>query len=342
MKTLSAPTLSRRTAAGALAGMLAIGMLVLPLTGCSSAKLAAKVNGEKITQAQLDSQLAQLKIQSPALFQEGSGMSEDSVRAALLDELVNRELLTQEAAKRKIEVTDAEVDKELETVKSGYTDEAAFTSALEAQGYTLESAREQIKWYLLSEKLLANEVPAKSVTDAEVKTYYEANPTNYTVEAAKRASHILFDASDKATAEKVLAEVKAGGDFAALAKKYSQDPGSAKNGGDLGWPTVAYVKEFEAAVADLKVGEISDLVKTEFGYHIITVTAERKAGLQPLADVKADIAKTLLAQKRDTAYNSLLEKLRKAAKIEIIDAKVLAVKNAATDTGASTEATAAK
>lgn len=342
MKTLSAPALSRRTAAGALAAVLAVGMLALSLAGCSSAKLAAKVNGEKITAAQLDSQLAQLKIQSPSLFEAGSGMTEDSVRAALLDELINRELLTQEAATRKIEVTDAEIDKELETVRSGYTDEAAFTSALEAQGYTLESAREQIKWYLLSDKLLANEVPDKSVTDAEIKAYYEANPSNYTVEASKRASHILFDADDKATAEKVLAEVKGGGDFAALAKKYSKDPGSAKNGGDLGWPTVAYVKEFEAAVADLKVGEISGLVKTEFGYHIITVTDERDAGLQPLADVTADIRKTLLSQKRDAAYNSLLEKLRAAAKIEIIDEKVLAVKNATTDTGASTEATAAK
>ena len=321
----------------AIATLMVIALFTLPLFACGSkGAVAATVNGEEITVAALDSQVAQLRIQSPTLFDETSGMSEASIRSALLDELVNRELLTQEAEKRGLKVTTEEIDAEMESSAASYESEEAFEASLAEAGYTTESAREMIEWYLLSEKLLDEEVPADSITDAEIAQYYEENADLYVVEAGKRTSHILFDEADEALAKEVLQRVKDGEDFADLATEYSQDEGSAANGGDLGWPTVAYVDAFEAAVAELKVGEVSDLVKTEFGWHIITVTDERKAGTQSLEEATDSIREELVFAKRDEAYTALIESLKEAADIKILDPAILAGESEA----GSAEATA--
>lgn len=324
----------------ALATFMVIALLTLPLFACGSkGEVAAFVNGEEITVAALDSQVAQLRIQSPTLFDPASGMSEAQIRSALLDELVNRSLLSQEADKRNIEVTDAEIDAEMEATAAGYENQEAFEASLEEAGYTTESAREMIEWYLLAEKLLDEEVSADAVTDEEIAAYYEENNDLFATEAGKRTSHILFDETDEALAREVLGRVRGGEDFAELATEYSQDEGSAAMGGDLGWPTVAYVDEFEAAIDELEVGEISDLVKTDFGYHIITVTDERAAGTQSLDDATESIREELVMAKRDQAYADLLESLRAAAEIEILDPAILAIQTEedAAEPGEATE-----
>lgn len=167
---------------------------------------------------------------------------------------------------------------------------------------------EQVKaeYVVLNSNALAAQIP---VSDAEIKSYYEQNAKRYGEEEQRRASHILIKvdkgASDvdkaaaKAKAEKVLAQVKKNpSDFAKLAKEYSQDPGSAERGGDLGYfGKGMMVKPFEDTVYKLKQGEISDLVESDFGYHIIQLTGIKTASVKPLDEVKDDIAAEIRKQK---------------------------------------------
>lgn len=315
----------------------------LALAGCAKTpekQAAAKVNDKVITIAVLDAEMAKLKLQNPNIFDtKQGGMDESEVRKSMLDELINQELLTAKATADGIKVTDAEITKQIDALKSGYSDSKQFDEALKSAGFTLESLKESYRWQILSSELLNKIVPTSSVTDTDIKKYYNDNKQMMRVEAAKRASHILFETKDKATADKVLAELKGGADFATLATKYSKDTASAKSGGDLGWPTAPYVATFQKALDKLDKGELSALVKTEYGYHIITVTDERKAGTASLDDKKDEIRQTLVNQKRSEAYQTLLTELRKAAKIEILDPKVLAATKSAATTTSGTEAT---
>lgn len=309
------------------------------MAGCKKdAPLAAKVDGVNITKEALDAEVSKLKLQSPSLFDKNSGgMDEGTIRTTLLDELIAQQLLGKEAEKKNISVTNDEVTKSIDGLKSGYGDEKQFEDALKTAGYTAESLKEQVKWQLLTTKLLEKLVPESSVSTKEAQTYYNKNKGSFKVEAAKRSSHILFALKDEANAKKVFKELEDGADFAAMAKKYSTDTASAVNGGDLGWPTQAYVSEFQSAVDKLKKGEMSGLVKSAYGWHIIKVTDTRKAGLQSFDEAQESIIQTLLSNKRSQAHETLLSDLKKKAKIEILDAQVKAAQ-ATTDSTSQVDA----
>ena len=312
----------------ALAAMLSIALLAVPLAGCTKASgsVAATVNGTEVTVAALDAEVAKLRLQSPYLFGEGSGVSEVEIREALLDELINRELLTQKAKELGIEVSEEEIDGEMEIIQANYGSEDEFTAALEGAGFTIDTAREQVRWQLINEYILVTLDEETAVTDAEVRAYYDENQEEYNEGAAKRASHILFAPEDEDLARDVLAQLKAGADFAELAKEHSTD-GSAQEGGDLGWPTVQYVPEFEAAVTSLDKGEMTDnLVETQYGWHIIKVTDVREDGVAPFEQVEADIRAQLEDNKRYNAQTEMIESLRTAAEIETLDPVILEAK----------------
>ena len=150
-----------------------------------------------------------------------------------------------------------------------------------------------------------------------------------TTPAQVRASHILIKpdpsivdvneakAKAKAKAEKLLKQVKAGGDFAALAKENSDDPGSKAMGGDLGFfEKGTMVKEFGDAAFAMKVGQISNVVETQFGYHIIKVTDRKEGGMTTFENAKADIVKSLQDKKKNELFKQLIEKVKAGAKIE--------------------------
>ena len=150
----------------------------------------------------------------------------------------------------------------------------------------------------------------RKVSNQEIKDFYEKNPKQFELPETIAARHILIKPEPKATdkaaalaeaknkAEGVLAEVKAGGDFAALAKKYSQDPGSAKQGGDLGWfQKGTMVKAFEDAAVALAKDEVSNLVETPYGFHIIKVYGKKAAAAAPLKDVEGAIRNIIAKQK---------------------------------------------
>lgn len=183
-----------------------------------------------------------------------------------------------------------------------------------AQFETPEHAKAE--YVVLSNATLAEQI---NVTDAEVAGFYEQNKKRYGVDEQRRASHILISvkkdataaekASAKVKAEQLLAEVrKSPADFAKIAKANSQDPGTAANGGDLDYFGKGMMTPpFEAAVFKLKKDDISDLVETDFGFHIIKVTDIKPATIKPLDQVKADIIADIKKQKAAKQYADLVE-----------------------------------
>jgi len=309
---------TRNLLVAALCGALLIG--ALGASGCSNKNVVAKVNGATISTDSLNQQLEQLKKQYPNMFTgaDGEGRLLD-FKQRLLDNIINQKLVEQAAKDKGISVSDADVQKQIDQLRAGFKDQAQFDAALKSAGMTVEGLKTQIRNQLVTQKLIESLSASSKVSEADIQAYYDKNKDQFLQKAAKKASQILFKPEDKATAEKVLAQVKAGDDFGALAKKYSVDTASASKGGDLGYPTSAYVPEFQAALDKLKKGQTtSALVQTPFGWHIIRVTDERTAVQQPLAEVKTQIEQIIVQQRKADAYQTFLADLRKTAKIEIL------------------------
>jgi peptidyl-prolyl cis-trans isomerase D len=187
--------------------------------------------------------------------------------------------------------------------------------------------KRQIKYVVVDSAKMA---AATTVTDQDLQAYYDQHRDEYRVPEQVKVSHILIKTSlpapgakedekavadARAKAEGVLKEVKAGGDFAKLAEKYSDDPGSAKSGGELGWiGRGRTVPEFEKAAFSLGKGQTSDLVKSSYGFHIIHVEDKQAAHLKTLAEVKGEIEEKVKQQKTaratETAANALLSHAR--------------------------------
>lgn len=293
--------------------------LVFGIAGCTDKDVAAKVNGDTIKKSELDAQVEKLKEQYPTMFTgaDGEGRLLD-FKQRLLDNMINALLIKQAAGEEGINVTDEDVTKKVEELKKGFASQEQFEQALSQAGMDIKALEDQIREQLITEQLIAALNKDTEVSDKEISEYYDTNKTQFNEEAAVHASHILFEPDDKATAETVLAEVKAGGDFAALAKEHSKDPASAAKGGDLGWPTTPYVPEFQAAADTLAAGQVSELVETQFGWHIIKVIEKREARQKTLEEVTDQIKQIIIQQRNADAYQKFLDKLRAEADIEIL------------------------
>jgi parvulin-like peptidyl-prolyl isomerase len=189
--------------------------------------------------------------------------------------------------------------------------ESSYQKQLKAQGLTEPQLRLDLHAQILSEKLY-NAVTGKiKVTDAEIKTYYDANKTQYGTAASRDVRHILVN--NKKLADQLETQLKNGGNFAALAKKYSKDPGSAKTGGKLTITKGQTVPEFDKAAFALTTNEISPPVHTQYGWHIIqALSAVKPAKTTPLASVKTQISQQLLQSKRTAAMTKWLDDVKKS------------------------------
>lgn len=324
---------TRTLLAIALLGALAAGTLAV--TGCSNQDTAAKVNGEKISTEQLEQQLDQLKKQYPNMFEgaDGEGRLLD-FKQRLLDNLINQKLIEQAAKDKGIKISDADIKKQIDQLKAGFKDDAQFKDALKSAGMTEAALTEQIRQQLMTQKLIESLSADQKVTEADIKDYYAANKSQFFQKESKRASHILFKVEDKKKAAAVLARIENGEDFSTLAKANSIDTATAAKGGDLGWPSVTYVPEFQAALDKLNKGEMSGLVQTPYGWHIIKVTDERKGSQQSLAEVKSQIEQIIIQQRKADSYQKFLNDLRKKAEIDILVEDLKSSKASQTTTSA--------
>ncbi|HET6497689.1 MAG TPA: peptidyl-prolyl cis-trans isomerase [Coriobacteriia bacterium] len=295
--------------------------LALPLAGCGRDDVAAIVNGEEIALTELDAQVNALMEQSPEMFEGAEGETRIAeFKRQLLQSMIDSLLVRQAAAERGITVPDAEIDAQIEDLKGGFPSEEEFNTALANANMTVDDLRQQLRDQLVTQRLMEQLVGDAEVTDEDIAAYYEENKAEFEQQAAVRASHILFDKDDKATAERVLAEINEGGDFAALAREHSTDPGSAGQGGDLGWsdPARPYVAEFQSALEQLEVGQVSGLIETQYGWHVIRVDDKRDTRMQTLDEVRDQIEQDMLQERNIAAYQEFLAEIRGQAEIEIL------------------------
>ncbi|MCR8630894.1 peptidylprolyl isomerase [Paenibacillus radicis (ex Xue et al. 2023)] len=232
--------------------------------------------------------------------------------AQTVNSMIEKELIRQEAVKAGVQVQPADLDKELATLKLNFPSEAEFNQALAANGLTLDSLKEEMMPQVMMQKILE---PQVTVSDDEIKQYYDANLETLKIAEQVKASHILVATKEEADA--ILADLKNGADFAKIAQEKSQDEGSKENGGDLGFFGRGTMEApFETAAFSLKVGSLSDVVSTDSGFHIIKVTDHKDASTPTLEDKKTEIHDKLVSQKVSEMSSTWLNQKKSEATIE--------------------------
>lgn len=248
------------------------------------AKVLATVNGAKITSEDFDREVKALPEYIRAMADTPQGKKE------MLDTLVMRELILQQAAKDGVDKS-KEVEEKLADLKKRIIVDTYLKKKVESDA---------------------------KISDDELKKFYDQNQDKFKTGEQIRASHILVKSEQEAQA--ILEQLKKGAKFEDLAKAKSVDSSAAK-GGDLGWFGKGnMVPAFEKAAFGLKEGQLSGIVKSDFGYHIIKLTGKRTAGTRPFDEVKEQIKAAIMPQKQQQVFMKLKDDLKKGAKIELLDA----------------------
>ncbi len=257
----------------------------------------AAVNGQAITRADFDKKL------------EASPVGKQ-----VLSQMVQQQLIDQYARDKKVDVSQAEIDKKENETKARMQP-GQFEQILKQQSLTEQDVQNIFKQQLVLEKAVA---PQVHVSDSDVKAYFDKNRTLFDTPAQVRARHILV--ADQAKAKEVMAKLKAGGSWDALAKQYSTDPSSKDKGGELGFfGRGQMVPAFQDAAFGAKVGQIVGPVKSPFGYHVLQVEEKKPAQHATLASAHDKIQTQLTSQQQATAIPAFLAQLKSGAKIDIYD-----------------------
>jgi parvulin-like peptidyl-prolyl isomerase len=287
----------------------------------------AVVGGTEIARSELQELVDQAKKTYEAQDQQfpTAGTPEyKNVQAQYVKFLVQREQFAQEAEELGIEVTDKDVDAEVEKfIDSRFEGKrAAYLKALKAQGFTEEALRETLRASVLAQKLFDEITKDVDVPEADIAAYYQANQASYGSPESRVVRHVLVAekngeevdyAKSKTEADRLYAELKGGADFAALAKAESDDPSAQQNSGKLTITRGQTVPEFDKAAFELKVGAISEPVKTSYGYHVIeALSTVKKATTTPLSKVRTSIKATLLQEKKTSVMTEWVEELEKS------------------------------
>ncbi len=320
---------------------------LLPFTCLSAAvvnKAIAKVNDDVILQSDYEDAvnpvISQIqKTYGEVMPKEDMDKKIAEIKKELLDQMIDQKLLLQEAKKKDVKVSKREVDEGIETVKDRFKrkngkmltaveSDAEFNSELKKQNLTMAKFRDKLREDIMVNKLIEDEVVRKvpPPSSDELKSYYEKNRDKIDEPEKVSVRHILVRVEKNAsTKEKsqalnkikeVQQKLKKGEDFAKLAQQYSEDPGSQKNGGELGFIVRGMmVKNFEDTAFKTPVGEISDYFETEFGYHILKVDAKQAKQKRSFEEVKVNLEKYLLAEKRQEEYEKYIKNLRDKSNI---------------------------
>ena len=289
----------------------------------------AKVNETIITEAAFERELNMTKKQYEAMGQ-GQQMFDarlDAIKKQVVEVMIDRELLYQESQKKKIVVKDSVVDEQFGQWKQHYAPGGNYAEILKETGYTEETLRGDLKKMTSIQELIETQFrPEVVVTDEDIKNFYDSHPDYFKQPEQIKASHILIkvgpDASpeEKEAARKKLEGIKKqlddGADFATVAKENSDCPSNAK-GGELGsFARGQMVKPFEEVAFSIEVNKVSDVVETQFGYHLILVTEKTPAKTITLEESKGNIEQHLIGQKLNEDVRAHVASLREKATIE--------------------------
>lgn len=275
----------------------------------------AVVGSDTITKAQFAALIASAKASYKArktAFPKAGTAAYKSLQDQAMTYLVQESELEQKAKSLGVVVSPKDVDTRLTQIKKQYFggSEAKYQAQLVAQGLTEPVLKTELKAQILSERLYAKVTGSIKVNDAAVAAYYNAHKANYHSAASRDVRHILVN--NKALAEQLETQLKGGASFAALAKKYSKDPGSASNGGKLTIQQGQTVPQFDKVAFSLKTGQISPPVHTQYGWHIIqALSAIKAATTTPLTSVQESIRTQLLQTKKTDAMTAWVNGVKK-------------------------------
>jgi peptidyl-prolyl cis-trans isomerase C len=288
---------------------------------------AAVVNGTVITQADLEREMDGARKMASRMGKPLGASQLLAIKKEAIKRLIGRELLYQESQKKRIKVDEAALKEQIEAMKKRFPSEAEFKNALSKMNLSEADVKSEFARGMAIQKLIDKEFGQKTtVSDKDKKAYYDSNPDLFKQPEQVQASHILVkvdpkgDASQKAEArkkiEKIQQKLHKGEAFGALAKEFSQCPSSAK-GGDLGYFNRGQMaKAFEDTAFALEPGEVSDIVETRFGYHVIKVVAKKPKSTIAYEDVQDRLGQYLKQQKVKKELSLYVEKLKQKAKIE--------------------------
>lgn len=309
------------------------------LVGCGGTNygytggVAATVNGSEIEEDTITKYIQDFRTSSDltsdqdwANWMNENSLDPSTVRSQVIDYYTEVELKKQACDEKGISVDQSEVDDHIESMKSNYSSDEEWQSALSSTGISEDQYRQAIEEGFRDEALMEN--VAGDSAEADDSEVLEMLNIYYTMfDGAKRSSHILFSSDDEATAQEVLDQINAGTlDFADAAKQYSTDTASAENGGDVGWDaTNTFVDAYTTALGELSKGEVSGLVTSDYGIHIIKCTDEFSCDgtADSLDDYPSEfvdyISNIVKSQNQSSAYNDWFTSYKDQADIQIND-----------------------
>lgn len=294
----------------ALASLLAVAVLA---GGCGP-KVAATVDGQKILASQVDTEIAKMKKDHPQIFEGENGKKmEKQFRDRILDNLVSNLLVSQEAKRQGISASDAEIAAKLSMMQAQYHSQKQFQDAIAASGSTIEALKERIRLQILTTRMIEEVTEEVTVTIADARDYYRVNKQVF--KAAPTVRIRMIKVLDQKKAETLVARLKAGADFAALARANSIDPSKSK-GGDLGVkPVSSLPDEVVGSARVAPEGQVVGPIRGKDGIYIISVTKRFGERQQTFEEVRDRIFQILKQEKQVRAFNDWIESLKKKAKV---------------------------
>lgn len=306
---------------------VSIALLASVLEKQPSEGKVAVVNGSVITQEDFDREMSRVQRQFLNMGKHLNDSQMPKIKKEVLENLIGFELLYQESQKKAIKIDEATINEQVMTLKKRFPSEAEFKSALTKVNLSEVAIKNQIARGLAIEQLIGTYVTKKdTVSDQEIKAFYESHPGLFKQPEQVRASHILIKVDPQANevkraeAQKKIKEIQQklqkGEDFATLAKALSEGPSKAE-GGDLGYFSRGrMVKSFEEAAFALRPNEVSDIVETKFGYHLIKVIEKRPETTTAFEDAKDKLGQYLKQQKAEKEVSIYVHELKEKAKVE--------------------------
>ena len=287
----------------------------------------AIVNDIPITEADVTLEVKRIQFQAKAMQKPLDPSMMLSMREKVIDSLINRELLLQQSKAKGITTNESDIDNSIDQIKRRLEAGQSFESLMVEMGITMETMRTQVGQASAIQKLLEVEVyPQAIVSEKESRIFFENNPQYFKKPEEVKASHILVQVAPDASDEEKLAarekiediqkKIAAGDDFANLARQYSEGP-SSTNGGDLGYfDRKKMVKPFSDAAFELKPGQVSNIVETRFGFHLIKVFDKKAKSTYEFEDIKGRLGEILQQQKIQEETVRYLEVLRRTANVK--------------------------
>lgn len=298
-------------------------------TFTQSDRIVARVNDDIITLSDLNERLQPIIAKYEQSY-SGAELLENLAKAEeyWLNQLIENKLILQEAQRKEIAVSDEEVEQRVEQIKSDFDSDMQFNIFLESQGMNIDELKRNIADNIKVTKTTMHirQKAQQKISPVDIARFYEEHKDEFAEEPKVHVLHILIrssgdDAADLAQAEKALELIKSGEDFKSVAREYSQGPHAAR-GGDLGFLAHGqHIPEIDDAAFKLQVGEVSDIIQSSLGYHIIMVKQKKKERIKPFVEVQDEIENRLLKEKARDIWDEWMNGLKEKAFIEVYKTK---------------------